>query len=307
MRLSLAALILLIAACAPTRADAPLAPQDDVATVGAATAAPERNEMTEAASAPSAGSGGGVERPPGDAADRETVLAMQAAFPGANSLTGISVGGAVDAESLPNAWTHPLFLSEGDGRYVLVTATEPFNGCHAEDVSHDLDYACPAELSVFYLSRRGDLFLPSRRGAQPIKTSGAWGHANEVVPVVFSQGRMGYGEVFGYTGEISGYSGDGCTTSIAIVLFGPAGPVEVLTEWFSVNATEFGMDLKIDGALVSPPPAGADFALRFSGHSGSVLVDETVTWRFNGDRLVPLSGRNPVRAQIGAINDACHD
>ena len=298
MRLSLAALILLIAACTPTRTDAPPALQDDVATVGAATAVaqPERDEMTEAASAPSAGSGGGVERPPGDAADRETVLAMQAAFPGANNLTGISVGGAVDAESLPNAWTHPLFLSEGDGRHVLVTATESDEGGHPS----------AAELSVFYLSRRGDAFDVTS-AFRAFKTSGAFGHANEIVPVVFSQGRMGLGEVFGYTGKISGYSGEGCTTSISIFLFGPAGPVELLTEWFSVNATEFGMDLKIDGAIVSPPPAGADLALRFGGHSGSVLVDETVTWRFNGARLVPLSGRNPVGAQIAAINDACHD
>ena len=296
MRLSLAALILLIAACTPPRTDAPPASQDNVATAGAATAAqPETDETTEAAPAPNAGSGGG-ERPPGDVANRETVLAMQAVFSGVDGLTGMSVGGAVDAEGLPDARTRPLFLSEGGGRYVLITATESENGGHAD----------AAELSAFYLSRRGDTF-DYTTAFRAFKTSGAFGHANEVVPVVFSQGRIGFGEVFGYTGEISGYSGEGCTTSIAIFLFGPAGPVEVLTEWFSVNATESGMDFKIDGAIVSPPPAGADFALRFGGHSGSVLVDETVTWRFNGSRLVPLSGRSPVRGQIAAINDACHD
>ena len=49
MRHSLAALILLIAACTPPRTDAPPAPQDKVATVGAAAAAAAQPANTNAA------------------------------------------------------------------------------------------------------------------------------------------------------------------------------------------------------------------------------------------------------------------
>jgi hypothetical protein len=224
--------------------------------------------------------GGQAERPPGDVASRETVLAMQAAFPGTDSLTGIFVGGAVDQQMLPNARTRPLFLAASDGRYFLVTATESDGACHA----------CGAELSVFYLSRLGDTFEVNS-AYRAFRTSGGWGYAGEIVPVTFREGLSGFGEAAGYTAQ-------GCTTSgISIYLFGASGPVEVLSAPFSVSTAEYGQNINIDGAIVSPPPAGADFAIRFSGHSGSqyrVLIDETVTWRFNNGQLVPLAGSNPV-------------
>ncbi len=209
--------------------------------------------------------------------EADTLAAMLAAFPEADKTTGVVAHAPSETSVMPEA-TRAVFLKRSGGRYFLLAAREQENGCHP----------CQASLSAFYLSRANGAFRIDC-AFRDFGKSGGWGDIGEITPVTFGGGRLGFT-------DDSGFTNMGCTAStMTVYLFDDAGPATALSS--APMATEYedgGVD--IAGAVVTPPPAGADFAIRYTGSTGdpgAPPIDATVTYTLSGNALTASSDEAP--------------
>lgn len=202
----------------------------------------------------------------------DAVAAMKAVFPEADAKGQIARPAAGDR---PERVERPVVVIAGEaGRSYLVTAKEQMDTCHA----------CSASVSVYYLQGvDGSLSVTSKH--PDLYESGGWGQAGEILPLTLPR-KGGIGMT-----DVSGFTAQGCTvTSVSVYRFDEAGPTEILDRAplaVSYEATD------IDGKIIRPFTADADFTVNYVGNNSSVPVDTTVTWQMQSDVLVQNSGRIP--------------
>ena len=200
------------------------------------------------------------------------VAAMLAVFPEADPATG-DVPVTVTDNIMPTVERPMVLIREPEkGLAYLVTAQEQADGCHS----------CAPPLSVFYLREDADkLTLVSSH--RDVLKSGGWGDAGDIAPITFADGALGFTDDSGFTAQ-------GCTSSFANVFrFEDAGPVNVLK--FAPLAKEYE-EIAVGGSFITPP-AGADFAVHYTGKGSAGPVDATVVWTMQGGELVQTSGEIP--------------
>ncbi len=205
------------------------------------------------------------------------VAAMRIVHPDADAQTGqLTVpGGPGQMDRIER----PVLVVPGDnGRSYLVTAREETGGCHA----------CAASISVFYLEAASGTTTLAASYREVIQ-SGAWGVAGEITPLKLRDGLVGMVDASGYTGQ-------GCTeTNAAVFRFDARGPVQILEA--PLGRSQDAID--IAGNVVKPITADVDFAVNYVGNDNSVPVDRLVTWKLDGDALVPVEGIIPTPVAEG--------
>jgi hypothetical protein len=225
-------------------------------------------DKNEAAETPAAG---GSQAP-------DMVTAMRAVFPQADAKGEIAIPVAGDRAAHVE---RPVTVIAGKaGRSYLVTAKEQTEVCHA----------CSASISIYYLQSAGGALSVSSKHPD-LYESGGWGQAGDILALTLPRDGG-----IGMTDE-SGFTAQGCTvTSVSVYRFDEAGPKEILDRAPLAVSYEA---IDIDGKIIKPFTADADFAVNYVGNNSSVPVDTTVTWQMQGGVLVQNSGRAPDAVAAG--------
>ncbi|RYD98643.1 MAG: hypothetical protein EOP61_15320 [Sphingomonadales bacterium] len=236
---------------------------------------PACGEKTETADAPATG-----ETPALAAASApDAIAAMKAVFSEADAKGEVPIPAAGNGLARVE---RPVTVIAGEGgRSYLVTAKEHVETCHV----------CSAAISVFYLQGAGDaLSVVSKH--PDLYESGGWGQPGEIAALTLPR-KGGIGMT-----DQSGYTAQGCTVvNVTAYRFDESGPKEILDR--APLAVSYDA-IDIDGTIIKPFTADADFAVNYSGNNSSVPVDTTVTWQIQDGVLVQNSGRIP-----DAVADGC--